>query len=71
MTRDENERALEAAALLRRAARILGDLHPKGVANLRTLAERLQNEACGFSGPAVPYDQPSAKQEGETPPFAE
>jgi hypothetical protein len=50
------ERMLEDARHLRRAAKLLADIDASAIAALMRVAEKLQNEACGFEGPAAPYD---------------
>lgn len=57
------ERKLEDARHLRRAAKLLADIEPHVIMALMRVAENLQNEACGFTDPAVPYDRPREKED--------
>jgi len=66
----DHDSLLEAARHLRLAARLIGDRHPTTVKSLHAISDRLQNEACGFSEPAQPYDTPPQnKQEKEPLPW--
>ena len=69
----DRDRQLADARLLRRAAKLLCDLDPTLIEALMRVSDQLQNEACGFTEPAGPYDdRPSAKEKEEPPlPLAE
>jgi hypothetical protein len=58
------ERMLEDARHLRRAAKLLADIDPTTIAALMRVSDALQNEACGFSEPAAPYDKPADTARG-------
>jgi hypothetical protein len=67
----DRDRMLADARHLRRAARLLAELDATLIQALMRQADHLQNEACGFTEPAAPYDRPPGKHEEEQQPFLE